>query len=72
MKNFDRNHYGYQSLQNAYRVMVQIGDFINEAKKQKENAKRILDIQSSMKGWTGKDVSIMYLLISTLTKTASI
>ena len=57
MKSFDRNHHGYESLLSAFRAMVRVGEHINEVKRQKENAQRIQDLQSSVTGWTGQDVS---------------
>ena len=56
MKHFDHNHHGYSSLDSAHRAMLRVGNYINEVKKQQENAERIMDIQSNMTGWTGNDV----------------
>ena len=56
IKHFDRNHHGYQSLVKAHATMLRSGDYINENKKQKENAERVQDLQSNTTGWTSKDV----------------
>ena len=57
MKHFDLNHHGYRSLESAHSAMLRVGNYINEVKKQKENAERIMDLQSHLTGWTDKDVS---------------
>ena len=57
LKHFDLNHHGYRSLESAHSAMLRVGNYINEVKKQKENAERIMDLQSHLTGWTDKDVS---------------
>ena len=61
MKNFDRNHHGYHSLRSAHKAMVNIVDYINEAKRRKENAQRIVDLQNSVTGWAGQGVGLYVL-----------
>lgn len=57
MNNFDKDHSGYQIIEDALESMTEVAQHINEMKRKHEHAVRVQEIQSQLKDWNGADLT---------------